>query len=209
VPRTDLEDYSKLEPIPYMRLSRYDTVNGRLVRIKNRVHASINYIARLEDLREYLSRHVGIPMPKALYPEKAEQEEKGLAQLPQEILSPEPSLLHKHSSDPNKSIQTGIDPDHLMLLAAKGQAFTDGPKHNRSDNLAKAMKKAWKIFMKEHKESPTAFELWDWIPIGGSIQEKEPDTQTISWKSADGGEKTTSFKSFQNRYTSLKKKLTA
>jgi hypothetical protein len=101
------------------------------------------------------------------------------------------------------------EPSDIALLAKKGLAFTHGSKSDRLDNLGKAMKKALNRFIKEKGTEPTAFELYDWIPESGTILEKEPDTQRIHWKRANDTETSTSFKSFQNRYTSLKKKLTS
>jgi hypothetical protein len=91
VPRKTLEPYSRLEDIRYIDLYRYDRVNGKLVGVRNRTDASINYLVTLEDLREYLTNRVRIPIPQALYPEKKGEKEHELAQLPQEIPPPEPS----------------------------------------------------------------------------------------------------------------------
>jgi len=94
----------------------------------------------------------------------------------------------------------------FIPLAVKGQKFDKGPKSDRVDTLAKQMRKAWTAFIKENRRAPTAFELWDWIPETGKILEKTADN-VIHWKRANGEETSTEFKSFQNRYTTLKKKL--
>jgi hypothetical protein len=114
----------------------------------------------------------------------------------------------KISTEPTGT-ETSRKPEFVIQMAKKGMKFTQGPKHKRMDNLGKAMKKAWEDFIEEQGSDPSCFEVWDWIPEERSILEKESDTQRIHWKRSDGTEISTSYKSFQNRYTVLKKKLTS
>jgi hypothetical protein len=81
-----------------------------------------------------------------------------------------------------------------------------GPKNNRMDMLSKAMLNTWREFARKHHRHPKAFELWEALPIDRHIQEKEIDDRTIYWIRGNGGQARTSFKSFQNRYTKLRKK---
>jgi len=94
----------------------------------------------------------------------------------------------------------------LLLAVLKADKFDTGCKRDRLDNLGKAMVKAWNAFMKEKGHIPTASELWERIPERGHIQEKTEE-QIIYWKGSKDNEPSTSYKSFQNRYTRIKKKL--
>ena len=90
-------------------------------------------------------------------------------------------------------------------LADRGERFVYGSKENRCDTLGKVMDQTFSDFVKKHGKRPTARELWDAIPDGNSIiQEKDDDR--IWWLNSKGIEKNTSFKSFQARFTSFKKK---
>lgn len=92
----------------------------------------------------------------------------------------------------------------VIPLAKKGQKFNDGPKSNRLDRLGEEMKYRWEEFLDNHGKNPKAKELWD-IVDASFIQEKEQDDMVIFWESG-GKEKKTDFKTFQKRYTNLKKK---
>ena len=86
--------------------------------------------------------------------------------------------------------------------------FKHGPKSPRHDNLSTAMIKAWREFVKEHKQDPKCFEVYDWITEGeGNIQEKDPDTQTIYWVDSQKIERTTTYNTFKNRFTKIKREL--
>jgi hypothetical protein len=93
----------------------------------------------------------------------------------------------------------------------KGRKFDRGPNHSRSDNLTRAMAKAWRACERERGSIPTARNVYDWLEEKGNVLEKEEaDDGTpvaIHWKRARGKEEKTSYKSFLNRYTRLKEKL--
>jgi hypothetical protein len=98
---------------------------------------------------------------------------------------------------------------NLLLKEEKWSKFEEGCRRDRLDNLGEAMVKAWHAFVKDEGRIPKAFELWDWIPQGGHITEKDSDN-TIYWKRSNGKDALpTSYKSFKNRYTLLKKKLSS
>jgi hypothetical protein len=89
--------------------------------------------------------------------------------------------------------------------ALKGQKFNDGPKCKRMDALSEAMLKNWQDFKQREERDPTAAELWKLVD-DDCIQEKDEDDQVIYWRRANGKETKTAFKSFQQRFTNLKKK---
>ncbi len=94
----------------------------------------------------------------------------------------------------------------LIPLAEKGKKFK--PSDERKDALSKLM---WFTLLDMMSESgrqrfPTAKELWDTLPCEDSIQEKETDERVIYWLYPNGKGKTTPFKRFQDRNTTLRKK---
>jgi hypothetical protein len=109
----------------------------------------------------------------------------------------------------NKCIEKARTIIGLAQVIPIVEPFITGRRKARLDNLGKAMEKAWYAFVKEEGRIPTAFELWDWIPQGGHILEKT-EHMTIYWKRSNGKDAPpTSYKSFKNRYTALKKKLSS
>jgi len=87
-------------------------------------------------------------------------------------------------------------------LAKKGHAFTVGPKEPRLDALGKEMRRTAKSFRELNGKLPTARELFQEIPTGGKIQEKDEDV--IFWRSGNKEHETT-FKAFGNRYSRIKR----
>jgi hypothetical protein len=87
------------------------------------------------------------------------------------------------------------------ILAA--QPFKEGPRQERIDALCRVMVKALAAFRSHCGRDPSASELWESISAP-CIQEKTEDTL---WWVSRGKEHTTTFKAFQNRLTSIKKKL--
>jgi hypothetical protein len=90
-------------------------------------------------------------------------------------------------------------------LSDLGQKFKNGRKRSRNDALKKVMIASIQEYKNETSKLPSAKELWNLIPEDGNIQEKTEDT--IYWKRKNGKETSTTFKSFQHRYTKLKKNI--
>ena len=87
----------------------------------------------------------------------------------------------------------------------KAQPFTKASSQPRSDSLKNAMTKTLEELVRQKGKFPTARELWNAVSVVGDIQEK--DDEIIYWKRANGTEESTPFKSFQNRYTRIKKEI--
>ena len=100
---------------------------------------------------------------------------------------------------------------HVQLAPAaeRGQPMIDGPKRPRRDALARLIDDALTAL----PPNATAVEvLAKCVDIdGGSVIQEidrdDPDAVVIYWR-ARGGEKTTLFKTFQNRLTERRKKIT-
>lgn len=98
-----------------------------------------------------------------------------------------------------ESLLLMLNESHIV----RGKKFDAGPRGKRLDALGKAMVGAWREYEKEHGRAPMARQLWHFLPLGGCVQEK--DDGVIFWKRSNGKEEKTRFKSFQTRYTALKK----
>ncbi len=90
--------------------------------------------------------------------------------------------------------------------------FIEAPKRERLDALSEEMLSLWRKYFSEHGRHPSAKELWTELSENDIVQEIDDgsgDTRqwTIYWKTKSGKERATSFKSFQTRYTTLKKKI--
>jgi hypothetical protein len=94
--------------------------------------------------------------------------------------------------------------ENSKVIHAKMKKFEHGGKKKRLDALGLVMKETFLELIKDKGRSPTALELWGALR-GQCVQEIVDDT--LYWRRRNGKEETTSFKSFQNRYTNLKKKL--
>jgi len=120
---------------------------------------------------------------------------------------------------------TLVGPEHIVTLnekwadfqsemgfdsTLKFQPFNDGPKNKRMDVLSKAMLETLEEFCEIENRRLSALELAESLPIDGKyIQEVEKDEYgeiVIYWKTPKGVHKTTSFKAFQKRYTSILKR---
>jgi len=78
----------------------------------------------------------------------------------------------------------------------------------RTDGLATAMGAGLIAYRVKYRIDPTARALFDWLATNdetGKIEDFNSDTDVITWKRSDGGLSDTSFKSFQGRFTSMKK----
>ena len=137
-----------------------------------------------------------------LYPVVQDEKEKQEPEREKVAIDPEPLKYD--------SLPANIEPAHVIPLALKGQAFTQGPKNNRLDNFNKAIKRAWAIALKEIGPKPTARNVYDCMEVKGNIIEKEEgdngDPIAIHWKRSKGKEESTPYHTFENRLTRLKKK---
>ncbi len=94
----------------------------------------------------------------------------------------------------------------LLPLAEKGAKFIEGPKRERTDSLGGNAFTTGR-FYKQNDRFPSAEKLWDLMPVGDFVQEKEEDAdKTIYWRSKDKDKKT-NFRSFQDRMTHIKTKI--
>lgn len=78
----------------------------------------------------------------------------------------------------------------------------------RTDGLKTAMLAGVISYKNKHHLAPTARALFDWIASNdetGNVVDFNQNTDTITWKRADGGLSDTTFKSFQGRFTNLEK----
>jgi len=95
-------------------------------------------------------------------------------------------------------------------LAQIGLKFIEGRKHERVDNLNKAIINAWEKFIKETAMKPTARNVYDWLEVKGNILEKEEgdngDPIAIHWKRSKDKEERTSYHTFESRLSRLRKK---
>ncbi len=94
----------------------------------------------------------------------------------------------------------------------RAKPFTEAPKRERLDSLGEEMLTLWRKYFSEHGRHPSAKELWTELSENDIVQEIDDgsgDTRQwiIYWKTKSGKEQATSFKSFQTRYTTLKKKI--
>ena len=101
----------------------------------------------------------------------------------------------------------------LAEFAAMGMRMRKGSKKPRKDALAVLMEKTFEGLMTATGNAPTADEVLDHLEeydeqdafgIGGTIQ--QIDEGTIYWVNKRGHEQTTSFGSFRNRLTSIRKR---
>lgn len=106
-----------------------------------------------------------------------------------------------HGVSPLRCIKIGMLYERLL----SGLFWDSGRKKPRMDELSKAMWKTMERFIQEEARLPSAKELWHALPEGRHIQEKADDT--IFWKRSSGKEEETAFKLFQDRYTTLRKKI--
>ena len=120
-----------------------------------------------------------------------------------------------HPEDGLRSLSLAQDIQHgavmtvLLPAAEHGQSFIDGPKKPRQDALAQLMVSA----LAAPPPRATAMDMLakvEEIDCGRVILEidrDDPEAPVIIWRARDGREKTTTFKSFQNRLTKLRKNI--
>ena len=95
--------------------------------------------------------------------------------------------------------------------ALRGLSFIEGPRRDRRDALRKVMEEAFEALLGQLGRPPTAKEMLNHLPTGWGqiIQEIVWDDfyeSVIHWHSR-GQDKETTFKSFQNRLTTIRKKI--
>jgi len=73
----------------------------------------------------------------------------------------------------------------MLPTFERGEKFEQGPKRPRSDALSEAMTKTFLDFAETYGRQPTAQELWAALPEQGTVQEKDPDDQSIFWKRSE------------------------
>ena len=101
-------------------------------------------------------------------------------------------------------------PEFPKPLAAPASMLveTKSPR-TRTDNLSKAMEIGFTTYRQRHGSEPTARALFDWLATDdetGKITEFNPDNDVLTWTRSDGGLSDTAFRSFQGRFTNLKRK---
>jgi len=89
--------------------------------------------------------------------------------------------------------------------AIHGRKFIEGPKRPRLDALGRLILDTMTDLEGEMRRRPKAKEIWESLPIGDVVQERE-GYDTVWWQSK-GREKKTTFRSFENRVTKIRKKL--
>jgi hypothetical protein len=128
---------------------------------------------------------------------------------PDTLLNTQSIVLYDRNEPESPALETSSR-ESVVWLAEHGRKFREGPKENRFDNLSKAMSKAWDAYREEKGSIPSARNVYDWLKVKGAVQEKEEaDDRTpiaIHWKRTNGKEEKTTYHSFKNRYTLLKKK---
>jgi hypothetical protein len=88
------------------------------------------------------------------------------------------------------------------------QVETKSPR-TRTDNLSKAMEIGFTSYKRRFNSEPTARGLFDWLATNdetGKITELDAENDVLTWTRSDGGLSDTSFKSFQGRFTKMKRK---
>jgi hypothetical protein len=119
------------------------------------------------------------------------------------------ALPHDGDPEPMRALFRAWEAWHVevaRIAQGKAKKFEDGPKQRRLDALGAAMRDTWQAFVDRHGREPSAVELWEALPLGAHIQEKDEEERTIFWRCPNGREEVTGFKSFQNRLTRLQKK---
>ena len=89
--------------------------------------------------------------------------------------------------------------------AIHGLKFMEGHKRQRLDALGRLILDTMRDLEGEMRRGPKAKEIWESLPIGDVVQERE-GYDTVWWQSK-GREKKTTFRSFENRVTKIRKKL--
>ena len=97
--------------------------------------------------------------------------------------------------------------DLSFAIKQRSAPFLSAGKLQKRDPLSRVMLSTLKDFCKKHGREPSAQELWDAIPEGGPIQEKDDEDSIIYHTKNNSREASTTFKAFQNRYTQIKKNL--
>ncbi|AXS80639.1 hypothetical protein HYN24_11775 [Dechloromonas sp. HYN0024] len=90
----------------------------------------------------------------------------------------------------------------------KEQQVRANTRRTRIDGLCLAMKAGVISYEKKFRTGPTARALFDWIAENdetGNVVEINADGDTITWLRTDGGLCDTAFKTFQGRFSNLKR----
>ena len=106
------------------------------------------------------------------------------------------------------TLQGELAVEEMRPDAELGIAFRTGPKKPRQDALARLMERTYDALSEENGRPPTDKDLWAALPDHDSAEilcydQNDPDA--ILWTCNGRGRKT-SWKSFQNRLTRLRKK---
>lgn len=98
--------------------------------------------------------------------------------------------------------------NELMPDVEFGRKFKEGPIRPRKDSLYKIIKKIC-LGLKNKEIKLTAKEVFDALPVNenDTIQEKGEDDKMIYWITPRGKERKTTYKSFLNRLSKIKKEL--
>ena len=124
------------------------------------------------------------------------------------------SFKYGRPEDGYRSLSFAQDLQHnaamfaLSPAAKRGQPFIDGPKKSRRDQLAKLMHDAMAA-LPPKATAKQVFAKCEDLGLGHVILEidrDDPEAPVIHWLDR-GREKTTTFKSFQNRLTGYRKKI--
>jgi hypothetical protein len=93
--------------------------------------------------------------------------------------------------------------ERALPAAIHGLKFIKGPKRPRLDALGRLILDTMRDLEGELRRRPKAKEIWASLPKGDVVQELE-GYDTVWWRS-NGREKETTFRSFENRVTKIRK----
>ncbi|MEW6429577.1 MAG: hypothetical protein AB1568_16270 [Thermodesulfobacteriota bacterium] len=95
-------------------------------------------------------------------------------------------------------------------MVVKGQRFTPEAGGEKMDRLSRVMMDTALSYQEKHGRLPKAKKLWDLIPEGGPIvgkQRKTDDERYIEWENKGILQDSVNFKAFQERNTTIRKKI--
>lgn len=85
------------------------------------------------------------------------------------------------------------------------------PKRTRKDGLTIAMEQGWGEYLDKHGTEPTARALFDLLAKSasdaGPVIAHDEVGEKLTWRRQDGGLAETTFKAFQNRFTTFKTRM--